>query len=404
MNNDGYPCRPGLLCLGLLMLTALVAVAPHARACQTPVFRYALEKWPGDYYPLMIYHDGPLSADDKAIVDWLGKVQETEGSQVSVYVLDISKCVTTQPATAPATSRPTSRPSPVDAQWAYLLKKFPPPADVPMPAMVLRYPTQYGPEGQTWPVVQSGPLDGKIAREIIDSPARQKIAKRLLSGDSTVWVLLESGDKAKDAAVAKTLETELGRLNKELRLPEQAPTPDVGPYEREIVVELKLKFTMLRVSRTDPAERMFIKMLLGSEEGLAQLKDPIAFPIFGRGRALAAFAGKGIEPDNIESACIFLVDRCSCQVKRLNPGTDMMFTVDWDAALSGQPMMTVPPLPRLASDEVEARGVSLATGQGRDVVVEGSIHWLLIVAISLVAVAVVVGLPMVRVMRKGAGH
>ena len=119
---------------------------------------------------------------------------------------------------------------------------------------------------------------------------------------------------------------------------------------------------------------------------------------------MAAFAGKGIEPDNIESACIFLVDRCSCQVKRLNPGTDMMFTVDWDAALSGQPMMTVPPLPRLASDEVEARGVSLATGQGQDVVVEGSIHWLLIVAISLVAVAVVVGLPMVRVMRKGAGH
>jgi len=407
MNNDRYSRRLGLLCLGLLMLTVLVAVAPHARACQTPVFRYALERWPGDYYPLMIYHDKPLSADDKTIVGWLEKVQETEGAQVSVYVLDISKPVTTRPATGPAATEPTSWPSPADSQRAYLLKKFPPPTDLPMPAMVLRYPAQPGPKGAVWPVVHSGRLDGKIARKIIDSPVRQKVAKRLLSGDSTVWVLLESGDKGKDDAVAKVLETELGRLNKELQLPEQAPTPDVGPYEPEINIELKLAFSVLRVSRTDPAESMFIKMLLGSEEGLTELKDPMAFPIFGRGRALAAFAGDGIETDNIESACIFLVGRCSCQVKRLNPGTDMMFTVNWDAALAGQPLMTVPPLPRLAADEVEAKDVSLSTTQPR---VQGSVAekspspLLLIIAISLVAVAVVVGIPMVRVMRKGAGR
>ena len=402
MNNERYPRRPGLLCLGLLMLMALVVVVPHARACQTPVFRYALERWPGDYYKLMIYHDGPLSSDDKAVVDWLEKFQETECSQVSVYVLDISKSVTTQPATTQPTTQATVRPelSPADAQRAYLLKKFPPPAELPIPAMVLRYPAQRGPEGPIWPVVQSGRLDGKIAREIIDSPARQKIAKMLLSGDSTVWVLLESGDKAKDDAAAKTLEGELGRMNEELQLPEQPPTGDAGFYEEEIAVKLKLAFSMFRVSRTDPAERMFIKMLLGSEEGLTELDEPIAFPIFGRGRALVAFAGKGIETENIESACIFLIDRCSCQVKNLNPGTDIMFSVNWGAALAGEPMMTVPPLPRLASDSV-----SLDTGQSQDVVVEGApSYWLLIIAISLVAVAVVVGLPMVRVMRKGAGH
>ena len=401
-NRRRYFRRLGFLRLGLLTLAVLVVVAPQALACQTPVFRYALEKWPGDYYPLMIYHDRPLSADDKAVIGWLEKVQETEGSQVSLYVLDISKPATTQPATAPATTQPTTQPelSPADAQRAYLLKKFPPPADIPMPAMVLRYPTQSGEKGPVWPVVQSGPLDGKIAREIIDSPVRQKIAKRLLSGDSSVWVLLESGDKAKDDTAAKTLETELGRMNKELQLPEQPPTPDLGPYDQEIAVELKVAFSVLRVSRTDPAERMFIKMLLGSEEGLTEIKEPIAFPIFGRGRALAAFAGEGIDADNIESACMFLIGSCSCEVKRLNPGTDMMFTVNWDAALAGQPLMTVPPLPKLASDTV-----SLDTGQPRDVVVEGAVgHWLLIIAIALVAVAVVVGLPMVRVMRKGAGH
>jgi len=410
------------------MLTVLVVVAPQARACQTPVFRYALEKWPGDYYPLMIYHDKPLSPDDKAVVGWLEKVQETEGSQVSVYVLDVSKPVTTQPATAPAatqpTTQPTTQPSPGDSQRAYLLKKFPPPTDIPMPAMVLRYPAQPGPKGAIWPVVHSGRLDGKIAREIIDSPARQKIAKRLLSGDSSVWVLLESGDKAKDDAAAKTLETELGRLNKELQLPEQPPTPDVGPYdEAEIEIELKVAFSVLRVSRTDPAERMFIKMLLGSEEGLTTLKGPMAFPIFGRGRALAAFAGDGIETDNIESACIFLVGRCSCQVKRLNPGTDMMFSVNWDAALAGQPMMTTPALPRLATDEVDAADVTLTTTQPttqptiratiqvptpdseQEAVAEkGSMPLVLIIGISLAALIVVVVVPLVWVMRKGAGH
>ena len=400
MNNDRYPRLSGLLCLGLLTLAVLAVVAPQALACQTPVFRYALEKWPGDYYPLMIYHDRPLSADDKAIIGWLEKVQETEGSQVSLYVLDISKPVTTQPATAPSTTQPTSRPSPADSQRAYLLKKFPPPTDIPMPAMVLRYPAQSGEKGPSWPVVQAGPLDGKIAREIIDSPARQNIAKRLVGGDSSVWVLLESGDKAKDAAAAKTLETELGRLNKELQLPEQPPAIEGGPDEPEIKIELKVAFSVLRVSRTDPVERMFIKMLLGSEEGLTEIKEPIAFPIFGRGRALAAFAGKGIDADNIDSACIFLVGRCSCQVKRLNPGTDMMFSVNWDAALAGQPMMTMPPLPRLASDEVEVAAI-----QPQAVEVEkGSIPLLLIIGISLLAVLVVVGLSMVRVMRKGAGN
>jgi len=394
MNKDRHPCRPKLLCPGLLFLAVLVLGAPHAWACQTPVFRYALERWPGDYYPMMIYHDRPLSPDDKAIVEWLEKVQETEGSQVSVYVLDISKPVATQP---------TSRPSPIAAQRAYLLKKFPPPADIPKPVMVLRYPAQPGPKGPVWPVVYSGRLDGKIVREIVDSPVRRKIAKRLLGGDSAVWLLLESGDKSKDDLAAKTLETELGRMGKELQLPEQPPTPDAGYYEDEITVELKVAFSVLRVSRSAPGERMFIKMLLGSEEGLDEIDEPIAFPIFGRGRALVAFAGKGICTENIEDACIFLIGRCSCQVKGGNPGTDIMFSTNWDAALAGQPLMTVPPMPRLASDEVEARDVVLAAAPSRDAtVVQGPSYLWVIVAISLAAALVVVGIPLFRVIRKGA--
>ncbi|MDP6045218.1 MAG: hypothetical protein QGG25_06400 [Phycisphaerae bacterium] len=409
MNNEKCLRRPGLLQLGCLALMVVAIVAPSLQACQTPVFRYALEKWPGDYYPLLIYHDAPLGDEDKAVADWLDEVQETEGTQVSVYVLDVSKPVTTQPATQP-TTQATTQPeqSPADAQRASLLKRFPPPAGVAMPVMVLRYPARPGPKGATWPVVHSGPLDGKLIKSAIDSPVRKKVAKRLLSGDSAVWVLLESGDKAKDDAAAKTLETELARMNKELELPEQAPTPEPDGYEEEgVEIELKVAFTVLRVSRSDPAEAMFIKMLLGSEEGLDEGKEPVAFPIFGRGRALAGFVGKEIEPENIEDACIFLIGRCSCQVKNLNPGTDMLFSVDWDAALAGQEMMTMPDPPKFITDEVDAQDVTLATTQPfeQDAVVEGpSGNLLLVIAISLIAVAVVVGVPMVRVMRKEAGR
>jgi hypothetical protein len=389
MKNNRCLRRSGLLCLGLLTLMVLAAFAPSAGACQTPVFRYALEKWHGDPYMLLIYHNAPLSPNERAIVDWLEEFQESEGSQMSVYVFDMSKPTTTQPATTQPTTQPAQ--TRAEAQRAYMLKKFPPPEGIASTSMVLRYPAQRGAQGAVWPVVYTGRLDLKVARAIIDSPARQAVAKRLLGGDSTVWVMLDSGDRAKDDAAAKMLETELARMNDELELPEQAPASDVGPYEDEIDLELKLKFTMFRVSRTDPAEAMFVKMLLCSEEDLDKEKDPMVFPIFGRGRALTALVGEGINTENIEDASIFLVGKCSCQVKNLNPGTDIMFSVNWDAALRGQPMMTMPPLPKLAAPPVaEAR-------RARNFLPA-------IVTFALVAFAVVVGLPMARVMRNGAAN
>ena len=42
----------------------------------------------------------------------------------------------------------------------------------------------------------------------IDSPARRDIAKKLLGGDSVVWLLVESGDKDRDDAVAERVSQE----------------------------------------------------------------------------------------------------------------------------------------------------------------------------------------------------
>jgi len=409
MNNGSCFRRSGSSRSALLAFAAVALIAVGARACQTPVFRYALEKWPVDFYPLLIYHDSPLTGEDKAVADWLDKVQETESAQISVHVLDISKQPATQPSSQPATQPELS---PAEAQAAYLLKKFPAPKDVEMPAMVLRYSARPGPRGAVWPIVHAGPLDGKIIRSAMNSPVRKEVSERLLSGDSSVWVLLESGDKTRDDAAAKTLETELKRMNEELRLPEQAPTPPGAEgYEEEVAVALKLKFSLLRVSRDDPAEKMFVRMLLGSEPGLDE-GEPVAFPIYGRGRALAGFVGDEIDANNIEDACVFLVGRCSCQVKNLNPGTDMMFSVDWDAALAGQEMMTIPDPPKFVTDEVDAVDVVLATTRPSATtqpkllfgLAEPRSNLPLIIGIAAGAVVLVIAFSMVRVMRKEAGR
>ena len=61
----------------------------------------------------------------------------------------------------------------------------------------------------------------------------------------------------------------------------------------------------------------------------------MAFPVLGRGRVLYALVGKGISEDTIAMASSFVVGPCSCQVKNLNPGFDLLLSVNWDEQLAG---------------------------------------------------------------------
>jgi hypothetical protein len=55
--------------------------------------------------------------------------------------------------------------------------------------------------------------------------------------------------------------------------------------------------------------------------------------VFGRGIVLFALVGDGISEENIEESCMFLTGPCSCQVKALNPGLDMLIKFKWDDVL-----------------------------------------------------------------------
>ena len=316
--------RRWMLAAGTCGLAAATLPAP---ACDVPVFRYALERWEADAYLVWVFHRGPLTGDANEALQHL--IRRGADRQVNTNVF----------------ARAVDLDKPMDPAIAALWKGCP---DAKPPWVVACYPQRWGPPVPAW----SGALTLAGARRMTTSPAREETARRILHGQSVVWVLLEGGDKAKDDAAAKMLTDELRRLEKTIELPQpvqDAWSSDLFTGDQQGAPDrppLRAAFSVLRVSRKDAAESFFIATMLGTEEDLTSKEyagEPMAFPIFGQGRMLAALVGKGITADNIADMAAFLCGQCSCQVKEQNPGTDMLFTADWTAIADGKPAAS--PLP-----------------------------------------------------------
>ncbi len=187
-------------------------------------------------------------------------------------------------------------------------------------------------------VIWSAEYSAANAALLVDSPARKEIAERLGNGESAVWVLLESGDAAKDAEASKFLDERLDYLSGVMELP-ALDQQDVKNGLVSIPGDgLRLAFSTLKVKRDDPAEAAFVAMLLASESDLSEFDEPIVFPIFGQGRVLYALVGKGIKVETVDHAAQFLIGSCSCQVKEQNPGVDIVMAVDWKKMVKEQSM------------------------------------------------------------------
>lgn len=200
------------------------------------------------------------------------------------------------------------------------------------PKLELRQPKSARNDAVIW----SAPFSDANVAVLIDSPARKEIAERLGNGESAVWVFLESGDATKDTAALKTLEERLDYLGGVMNLP-KLDDQDIKNGLVSIPGDgLRLAFSIVKVKRDDPAEAAFIAMLLASEEDLRGFNEPMAFPIFGQGRALYALVGKGIRAETIDEAAQFLIGSCSCQVKEQNPGIDIAMAVDWKQMVKDQ--------------------------------------------------------------------
>jgi hypothetical protein len=210
------------------------------------------------------------------------------------------------------------------------------PTNAVLPRLVLHYPRSTAVKLDLVAV----PLAEAAAWKIADSPVRKDILERLGDGQSAVWVLLESGDAAADDVAAKVLQERLDYLIGVLALPELDAQDIANGLVSVGQDELRLDFSVIRLSRKNADERTLIAMLIGSEDDLQGLADkPMVFPIFGQGRALYALVGKGISPETIEEAATFLIGKCSCQVKEQNPGIDLLFTADWKKLAQASPLL-----------------------------------------------------------------
>ncbi len=301
----------------IVLLTPLLA-SGRAGACSVPVFRYALEHWETSPYRAVVFRRGPLPDEAR------GGLRSLEAhrppANVVVHAIDLEGAV------KPPFKKLWERQAP----------------GATLPWLVLQYPDA----DDATPFAWAGPLTEAALARVVDSPARRRVVEALLRGDSAVFVFLESGDRKVDDAAAALLERELARLEKMIELPE--PTADAPPARSRL--PLRVAFTPLRLSRADPAEEGFVRLLLHSEDDLATVEGPMVFPIFGRGRVLAGLHGDALSPDGLADAARFLCGACSCQVKRLNPGTDLLTAADWEALLDAP--APAPPSARPAPSSV----------------------------------------------------
>jgi|TARA_B110000495_G_scaffold201927_1_gene220587 hypothetical protein len=283
-----------------------------AIACNVPVFRYALERWPADPYELVVLHDGELSPQHLVQITALKQADDRSDKSANFNVRIIEAKA---------------------SKDRVLLDVWKNRGNSGEPLLVSLYPRN----AQEVPdrVVSVHSLSDQSISRVIDSPVRQELVQRLLSGESAVWVFVPCGDKAQDKAALERLKTEVKKNQEMLELPPQDELEEDELFQPENPIELRLGFSVITLDREDPNESFFLEMLLGSEPDLESLDEPMAFPVIGRGRVLYALVGKGIFRDTVAMASRFVVGPCSCQVKDQNPGFDLLLAVDWDEKLGG---------------------------------------------------------------------
>ncbi len=277
--------------------------------CNVPVFRFALERWPADPYEITVYYQNSLNPGQNHIVDELQRnsVEGTGGWNYRVRLIDLE-----------------------NPSHATLNQEFQK-QDIEIPCIQLRYP----PHLEIADIVDSCTLDRETVATLLDSPTRREVASRLLSGETAVWIFLESGDVDRDDTLLKTIQQTLTDLERTLSLPDLSDVTAADSIELDpSAPPLRIQFSMLRLARDNPQERSLINQLLHSEPDLNQYpNDPMLFPLFGRGRLLYALVGEGISPENIRESAEFVIGPCTCLIKDQYPGMDLLLPMNWEESL-----------------------------------------------------------------------
>jgi hypothetical protein len=276
-----------------LVLPALLLSAATCIGCTIPVFRFALDRWHADHYRLELRAE---DAKDAAVAAFVRNLDAASGINLEV-----------------------ERSQDTDS--------------------ILRMPASDGTGTELW----RGTLTRAALDGLIDSEARREIAAKLLSGDAAVWVLIDNGDPEGAERAATAINKRLRYLEKVIQLPKidpNDPSSRLGPGPA-----LRTSFSLVRI-QSHHNEAPLLSMLSANERDLVSSGKPWTSVVFGRGRVLGSWPIESMEDAHVEELALFLTGACSCQVKRQNPGWDLLLQFDWESKLQS---MGVPALPSSAS-------------------------------------------------------
>jgi hypothetical protein len=327
------------------------------------VFRYALERWKPDAYKgIYIYRDN-ISEKDQALLKQLKDASANPESPLNLILREVD--VNT-----------------FSREKLTVILQGPVPSNLPV--LVIWYPDQMGKKPPVW----NEKLTPSLVKGLIQSPKRQQMAENLIKGESVVWIFIPSGNKKKDEDTRKFIRQE---LDKALQTYSKNPFSILSGAKRK---NLTYGFPVMTVSRDDPAERIFIETLMKSESDLYEYTDePMVFPVFGRGRALGCLFGKYITEKNIKESTAFLSGACSCEVKELNPGVDLLVAAPWDIVVMNS-FIEDEPMPELTGvmPEPENPVVKAELPLEKHVKADNDTRLLIIYGLTLIAFILVVAI------------
>ena len=285
--------RPSIILFIALFLTFGAAVA-----CDVPVFRFALERWEPDAYKVVITGKYSEQAKDELR-------QLIEFINVEVDFLGGEK-----------------------------------------PRVDLFSPGEYPQR------IFSNDAPQQAVAKIADSKIRKAIVDKILSGVSGVFIILNSGDEARDHQALIEVNQAIQDAEQQLKILSGVVSAD--SEEKDLrdpdnnlrsKLDLKIDFDVIVMDRSDDV--VLTQMLLAVEDDLSDIESVMVFPLFGRGRVLPPFIGNGISRDNLMTPLREITAACSCTIKNQNPGSDIILKADWDARLKGNEVIIEKTLPEL---------------------------------------------------------
>ncbi len=269
---------------GLIVLAAVFAMTVAAQACDAPVYLFALENWQRDPYQALYFYRDREASQDREINSYLERVASGEVENANLDFARI-KLDSDDPR--------------VDI-WKHHGREKAPVHIVVSPAGVPLF---------------VGRLTTAELKAMLRSPKRTEIAEKLCRGAQGVVLLLTSGTAA-DARAREIC--------------------------KQVVAEAREEGTAVEyaeVSRSDPAERWFVRQLLSIEPDLPSVKAPIAYGVFGRGHVLEPFVGAGITADSVRQLIAYMNGPCTCELKAANPGMDLLTAFNWAERVAGLPQV-----------------------------------------------------------------